>query len=173
MTMFKLQDYIRDIRDFPKQGIVYKDITPLLQDPEAARRTTDALLKALGDIHVDKVVGIESRGFFFATLLAQRLNAGFIPIRKPGKLPYETFSESYSLEYGDDVLEIHCDAIKPGEKVLIHDDVLATGGTAAAACKLVEKMGGEIVQCNFLMDIEFLNGKKKLKPYNVVSLLTV
>lgn len=171
--MFKLQDYIRDIHDFPKPGIVYKDITPLLQDPDAARKTTDALLKAVEDVHVDKVVGIESRGFFFATLLAERLNAGFIPIRKPGKLPYETFSETYSLEYGDDVLEIHSDAIKPGEKVLIHDDVLATGGTAAAACKLVEKMGGEIVQCNFLMDLKFLEGRKKLKPYKVVSLLTV
>lgn len=171
--MFKLQDYIRDIKDFPKPGIVYKDITPLLQDPEAARKTTDALLKTVGDLHVDKVVGIESRGFFFATLLAERLNAGFIPIRKPGKLPYETLQESYSLEYGEDVLEIHSDAIRPGEKVLIHDDVLATGGTAAAACKLVEKMGGEIVQCNFLMELEFLNGKEKLKSYKVVSLLTI
>lgn len=171
--MFKIQDYIRDIQDFPKPGIVYKDITPLLQDPVAARKTTDALLEALGDIKIDKVVGIESRGFFFATLLAERLNAGFIPIRKPGKLPFETFSESYSLEYGEDVLEIHSDAIKPGEKVLLHDDVLATGGTAEAACKLIEKMGGEIVQCNFLMDLDFLKGKEKLKKYKVVSLLTV
>ncbi|MFD0977856.1 adenine phosphoribosyltransferase [Salinimicrobium gaetbulicola] len=171
--MFKIQDYIRDIQNFPKPGIVYKDITPLLQDPVAARKTTDALLETLGDVKVDKVVGIESRGFFFATLLAERLNAGFIPIRKPGKLPYETFSESYSLEYGEDVLEIHCDAIKPGEKVLLHDDVLATGGTAEAACKLIEKMGGEIVQCNFLMDLDFLKGKEKLKKYKVASLLTV
>lgn len=171
--MFKIQDFIRDIKDFPKPGIVYKDITPLLQDPVAARKTTDALLETLGGIKVDKVVGVESRGFFFATLLAERLDAGFIPIRKPGKLPYETFKESYSLEYGEDILEIHCDAIKPGEKVLIHDDVLATGGTAQAACKLVEKMGGEIVQCNFLMDLAFLNGKDKLKKYNIASLLTV
>lgn len=173
VSMFKIQDYIRDIKDFPKPGIVYKDITPLLQDPEAARKTTDALLQTLGDVKVDKVVGIESRGFFFATLLAERLNAGFVPIRKPGKLPFETFSESYSLEYGEDVLEIHSDAIKPGEKVLLHDDVLATGGTAEAACKLIEKMGGEIVQCNFLMDLDFLNGKDKLKGYKVASLLTV
>ena len=171
--MFNIQDYIRDIKDFPKPGIVYKDITPLLQDPEAARRTTDALMEMIGDLQVDKVVGIESRGFFFATLLAQRLNAGFVPIRKPGKLPYDTLKESYSLEYGEDILEIHSDAIKPGEKVLIHDDVLATGGTAAAACKLVEKMGGEIVQCNFLMELDFLNGKEKIRSYNVASLLSV
>lgn len=171
--MFKIQDYIRDIKDFPKPGIVYKDITPLLQDPEAARKTTDALMEKIGDLRVDKVVGIESRGFFFATLLAERLNAGFIPIRKPGKLPYDTLQESYSLEYGEDVLEIHSDAIKPGEKVLIHDDVLATGGTAAAACKLVEKMGGEIVQCNFLMELGFLNGKDKLSSYQVESLLSI
>lgn len=171
--MFKIQDYIRDIKDFPKPGIVYKDITPLLQDPVAAKKTTEALLETLNGVKVDKVVGIESRGFFFATLLAERLNAGFVPIRKPGKLPFETFSESYSLEYGEDVLEIHSDAIKPGEKVLIHDDVLATGGTAEAACKLVEKMGGEIVQCNFLMDLDFLNGKEKLTKYKVASLLTI
>ena len=171
--MFNLQDYIRDIKDFPKPGIVYKDITPLLQDPEAARKTTDALMEKIAGLKVDKVVGIESRGFFFATLLAERLHAGFIPIRKPGKLPYDTLQESYSLEYGEDVLEIHSDAIKPGEKVLVHDDVLATGGTAAAACKLVEKMGGEIVQCNFLMELGFLNGKDKLGSYQVVSLLSI
>lgn len=171
--MFRLEDYIRDIKDFPKPGIVYKDITPLLQNPGASRQAADVLMKAIGDRHIEKVVGIESRGFFFATLLAERLRAGFIPIRKPGKLPYETLRESYALEYGEDVLEIHSDAIKPGEKVLIHDDVLATGGTAAAACKLVEKMGGEIVQCNFLMELSFLNGREKLKPYEVVSLLSI
>ncbi|MFD2518031.1 adenine phosphoribosyltransferase [Salinimicrobium flavum] len=171
--MFNLQDYIRDVPDFPKPGVVYKDITPLLQDPEAAKKATEILLEKLNGLKIDKVVGIESRGFFFATLLAERLHAGFVPIRKPGKLPYETYRENYSLEYGEDVLEIHKDAIKQGEKVLIHDDVLATGGTAAAACRLVEKMGGEIVQCNFLMELAFLHGKDKLKPYQVVSLLTV
>jgi adenine phosphoribosyltransferase len=171
--MINIEDYIRDIKDFPKPGIVYKDITPLLQDPEAAKRTTIALLEKVGGMQVDKVVGIESRGFFFATLLAEKLNAGFIPIRKPGKLPYETLKESYSLEYGEDILEIHSDAIKPGEKVLLHDDVLATGGTAAAACKLIEKMGGEIVQCNFLMELGFLNGKDKLTSYQVHSLLSL
>ncbi|GAB2779364.1 adenine phosphoribosyltransferase [Salinimicrobium soli] len=170
--MKELQKYIRDIADFPKPGIIYKDITPLLQNPGATERTTLALLDFLRDSSIDKVVGIESRGFFFATLLAQRLGAGFVPVRKPGKLPFETHRESYSLEYGEDVLEVHVDAIQKGEKVLIHDDVLATGGTAAAACKLVEKMGGEIIQCNFLMDLAFLNGKEKLKGYEVTSLFT-
>lgn len=170
--MKELQKYIRDIADFPKPGIIYKDITPLLQDPEATEKTTLALLDFLKNTSIDKVVGIESRGFFFATLLAQRLGAGFVPVRKPGKLPFETHRESYSLEYGEDVLEVHVDAIQKGEKVLIHDDVLATGGTAAAACKLVEKMGGEIIQCNFLMDLAFLNGKDKLKGYEVTSLFT-
>ncbi|MCC8358393.1 adenine phosphoribosyltransferase [Salinimicrobium sediminilitoris] len=170
--MFKIEDYIRDIKDFPKQGIVYKDITPLLEDPVATRNTLDAFLSFLEGHNIDKVVGIESRGFFFATLLAQELNAGFVPIRKPGKLPFDTHRESYSLEYGEDILEIHSDAIQQGEKVLVHDDVLATGGTAAAACKLVEKLGGEIVQCNFLMDLSFLNGKEKISSYKVVSLIS-
>ncbi len=168
----KLENYIRDIKDFPKPGIVYKDITPLLQNPEAMREGVTRFLERLGDVKIDKVVGIESRGFFFATLLAEKLNAGFVPIRKPGKLPYKTIKESYSLEYGTDTLEIHSDAIKKGEKVLIHDDVLATGGTAAAACKLVEDLGGEIVQLNFLMDLEFLKGRDKLAPHKVVSLFT-
>lgn len=170
--MIELRDFIRDIPDFPKPGIVYKDITPLLQNPEATKAAVHAFLDKLEDLRIDKVVGIESRGFFFATLLAQELNAGFIPIRKPGKLPFETHKESYSLEYGTDTLEIHVDAFEKGEKILVHDDVLATGGTAAAACKLVEKMGGEIVQCNFLMDLDFLKGREKLKPYEVVSLFT-
>ncbi|WP_029035265.1 adenine phosphoribosyltransferase [Salinimicrobium terrae] len=170
--MFKIEDYIRDIQDFPRTGIVYKDITPLLENPVATRKTLDAFLSFLEGEKIEKVVGIESRGFFFATLLAQELNAGFIPVRKPGKLPYQTYKESYSLEYGKDTLEIHCDAIKKGEKVLVHDDVLATGGTAAAACKLVEKLGGEIVQCNFLMDLDFLKGREKISFFKVVSLVT-
>ena len=170
--MFKIDNYIRDVKDFPKQGIVYKDITPLLEDPVATRKTLEAFLSFLEGMNIQKVVGIESRGFFFATLLAQELNAGFVPIRKPGKLPYKTYRESYSLEYGKDVLEIHCDAIKKGERVLVHDDVLATGGTAAAACKLVEKLGGEIVQVNFIMDLDFLKGKEKISAYNVVSLVS-
>lgn len=167
-----LQHLFREIPDFPKPGILYKDITPLLQNPEAMREGVNLFLENLGKTRVDKVVGIESRGFFFATLLAQKLNAGFVPIRKAGKLPYKTIRESCSLEYGEETLEIHSDAIRKGEKVLIHDDVLATGGTAAAACRLVEKLGGEIVQCNFIMDLSFLNGKEKLKGQKVVSLLT-
>ena len=167
-----LKEYIRDVPDFPKPGVVYRDITPLLQDPKAMRRTIDLFLERLGNRHIDKVVGIESRGFFFATLLAEKLNAGFIPVRKSGKLPHHTLKEEYALEYGKDTLEIHRDAIREGDKVLIHDDVLATGGTAAAACKMVEELGGDIVQCNFLIDIVFLNGKKKLENYTVVSLFS-
>lgn len=170
--MFEIRDHIRDIKDFPKPGIIYKDITPLLQSSIAMQRTTQALLDLLKGAKIDKVVGIESRGFFFATLLAQKLDAGFVPIRKPGKLPFSTLKESYALEYGEDTLEVHSDAIKEGDRILIHDDVLATGGTAAAACKLVERMGGDIIQCNFLMDLEFLKGKEKLASYDVVSLVT-
>ena len=167
-----LQEYIRDIPDFPKPGIVYRDITPMLQNPWAMREGVERFLEHLKEVEIDKVVGIESRGFFFATLLAEKLNAGFVPIRKPGKLPYKTHRESYSLEYGVDTLEIHQDAIEKGERILVHDDVLATGGTAAAACKLVEKLGGEIVQCNFLITLDFLNGKEKLSKYEVVSLFS-
>lgn len=170
--MFDIRNYIRDIKDFPKEGIIYKDITPLLQDAIATRKALDSFLRLLEGEKIDKVVGIESRGFFFATLLAQELNAGFVPIRKPGKLPFKTYRENYSLEYGTDILEVHCDAIEAGEKVLVHDDVLATGGTAAAACKLVEKMGGEIVQCSFLMDLNFLKGREKISSYKVVSLVS-
>lgn len=170
--MFNIQEYIRDIKDFPKKGIIYKDITPLLENPVATRKTLESFLSLIKAEKIDKVVGIESRGFFFATLLAQELGAGFVPVRKPGKLPYKTFRESYALEYGTDTLEVHTDAIFKGEKVLVHDDVLATGGTAAAACKLVEKMGGEIIQCNFLMDLSFLKGKEKISSYDVVSLVS-
>lgn len=163
--------YIRDIKDFPKEGIVFKDITPLLKDAKALNEAANALLELVGDYKIDKVVGMESRGFFFAPLLASKLEAGFIPVRKVGKLPYRTIREVYTLEYGEDILEIHEDAIENGERILIHDDVLATGGTAEAVCKLIEKMGGEIVQCNFLIELDFLNGKDKLKGYDVKSLL--
>lgn len=166
-----LADYIRDISDFPKQGVVFKDITPLLMDHTAMQETTRQLLDLVGNHQVDKVVGMESRGFFFATLLAYKLGAGFIPVRKPNKLPFNTISEPYSLEYGFDTLEMHSDAIQPGDRVLIHDDVLATGGTADAVCKLVEKLGGIIVQVNFLMELSFLNGREKLEGYEVKSLL--
>lgn len=166
-----LQDYIRTIHDFPNPGIVFKDITPLLNSPEATSACLDQLLAMLGEQKIDKVVGIESRGFFFATLLAYRLGAGFVPIRKQGKLPHTTIKRSYALEYGDDHIEMHIDALKKGDRVLLHDDVLATGGTAKAACELIEDMGGLIVQCNFLMEIEFLNGRSKIANYDVQSVL--
>jgi len=166
-----LHKYIKDVPDFPKRGIVFKDITPLLGNAEALKFAATSLLNCLGNIKVDKVIGVESRGFFFAALLARELNAGFVPVRKPGKLPSKVAIETYDLEYGTDTLEIHEDAISKGDKVLIHDDVLATGGTAEAVCKLVEKLGGEIVQCNFLLELDFLQGSKKLSNYNVTSLL--
>ncbi len=167
-----LEKYIRDIADFPKKGIVFKDITPLLGSSEATSECLKLLLKSLKNQKIDKVVGVESRGFFFATLLAQKLNAGFIPVRKPKKLPFETISASYELEYGSDSLEIHIDAIQKGDKVLIHDDVLATGGTAKAVCELVEKLGGEIIQVNFLMELSFLSGREKIKEYPVFAAIT-
>lgn len=163
--------YIRDIKDFPKQGIVFKDITPLLIDAQVLKSARNALLNLVVSKQVDKVVGMESRGFFFAPLLALELNAGFVPVRKAGKLPFETFKEAYNLEYGDDVLEIHADSIQKGDRILIHDDVLATGGTAAAVCRLIERMGGVIVQCNFLIELDFLKGADTLKDYEVKSLL--
>jgi adenine phosphoribosyltransferase len=159
----KIENYIRDIQDFPKEGILFKDITPLLNDPIARTECLKVLLESLKGQKIDKVVGAESRGFFFGMLLANELNAGFIPVRKPKKLPFEIISASYGLEYGFDSLEMHTDAIQKGDRVLIHDDVLATGGTAKAVCELVEKLGGEIVQCNFLMELSFLNGREKIK----------
>lgn len=167
----KITDYIRDIKDFPKEGVIFKDITPLLNHVEARNKALELLVQQINGKKIDKVIGVESRGFFFGTLLAQELNAGFVPVRKPKKLPYSTISQEYELEYGFDTLEIHIDAISPGDKVLLHDDVLATGGTAEAVCKLIEKLGGEIVQCNFLMELDFLNGKEKLKNYDVQALI--
>jgi adenine phosphoribosyltransferase len=167
-----LKKYIRDIQDFPKPGIGFKDITPLLINPIARQETLDLLLSNLKEKKIDKVIGVESRGFFFGILLAEALNAGFIPVRKPKKLPYETISASYDLEYGTDTLEIHIDAIQKGDKVLIHDDVLATGGTAKAVCELVERLGGEIVQCNFLMELSFLNGREKLGTNEIFAAIT-
>lgn len=166
-----LRSLIRDVPDFPKEGVIFKDITLLLQNPDALKETTNALIKLLNGQKIDKVVGMESRGFIFGPMLANRLNAGFVPIRKPGKLPSTTLSETYDLEYGTDTLEIHIDAIEKGDKVLIHDDVLATGGTANAACKLIERLGGEIVQCNFLIELTFLNGSSKINGYPTQSLL--
>ena len=165
------QAFIRDVEDFPKPGVIFKDITPLLNNAEALNKACESLLSMLEGLSIDKVVGVDSRGFIFAPMLASKLGAGFVPVRKKGKLPYKTLAESYSLEYGVDALEIHTDAINKGEKVLVHDDVLATGGTAKAVCKLVEQLGGEVVQCNFLIELSFLNGAEKLNGYPIKSLL--
>lgn len=167
----ELKKLIRDVPNFPKEGIIFKDITTLLKDFNGMRDAVDELYKFLKNKKITKVAGIESRGFILGGVLSQKLNAGFVPIRKPGKLPAETISESYSLEYGTDSIEIHKDAIQQGDKVLLHDDLLATGGTMEAACKLVERLGGEVVQISFLIELTFLNGRDKLKKYDVRSLI--
>jgi len=167
-----LRKYIRSIRDFPIKGIMFRDITTLLKDPVAISETFNKLLAFCKDQKFDKVVGIESRGFIFGAMLANELQAGFVPARKPGKLPGETETQTYQLEYGLDKIEIHKDAISGGDKVLIHDDLLATGGTAEAACKLVEKLGGEVVQLSFIIELSFLNGREKIRKYEVHSLVT-
>lgn len=172
MTQLALAKYVRDIPDFPKKGILFKDLTPLLQNPEAFRTAEDCLFELAKEYKIDKVVGIESRGFLFGSLLASRLGAGFVPVRKPGKLPHATLSESYALEYGTDRLEIHRDAIRPGEQVLLHDDLLATGGTAAAACKLIQRLKGNIVQVSFLLELSSLRGRERLTGYPVNALIT-
>ena len=166
-----LLEFIRDIPDFPEKGIVFKDITPLLGNSDALKAALKGLLTLLDGQQIDKVVGMESRGFFLGPALAMELGAGFVPLRKPGKLPYSTFSQAYGLEYGKDTLEMHTDAIKAGERVLIHDDVLATGGTAEAASKLVEQAGGEVVQCNFLIELDFLKGRERIAQYTAHSLI--
>jgi adenine phosphoribosyltransferase len=162
---------IRSVPNFPKQGIVFRDITTLLKDPSAFQRASDVLFERYKHDRVDKVVSIESRGYILGAVLAYRLNAGFVPIRKPGKLPAETISETYTLEYGTDTLEIHTDAIRTGERVLIHDDLLATGGTVQAACRLVERLGGVILGLSFLIELDFLSGRQKLGSRDVFSII--
>lgn len=166
-----LKSHIRNVKDFPKTGIMFRDITTLLKNPEAFNYTLEQLLDFTKGKKISKVVGIESRGFIFGSVLAHKLNCGFIPVRKPGKLPAEKVSISYSLEYGEDKLEMHKDAIQPGDKVLVHDDLLATGGTMNAVCQLIEQLGGEIVQVSFIVELSFLNGRDKLKPYDVRSIV--
>ncbi len=158
-----LKETIRTVPNWPKKGIMFRDITTLLKDGEAFAEACDKLYKRYKGKGISKVAGIESRGFIFASVLAYKLGVGFVPLRKPGKLPAETVKEEYELEYGKDAIEIHKDAISPGEKVLIVDDLIATGGTAAAAVKLVEKLGGEVVECAFLIDLPDLKGKEKIK----------
>ena len=162
-----LEQYIRDVPDFPKPGIVFKDITPLLADAAAMQDAVTQLVQPYALAGAEIVTGIESRGFIFGALAAERLGVGFVPIRKPGKLPAETISESYELEYGTDSVEIHADAIRSGQKVLMVDDLLATGGTMEAACKLVMKLGGEIVGAAFVIELSFLPGRAKLDDLGV------
>ncbi|NNG26359.1 MAG: adenine phosphoribosyltransferase [Ignavibacteriaceae bacterium] len=167
----ELKKHIRSIKDFPKKGIMFRDITTLLKEPKAFNKALDELLAFTDQVKIDKVVGIESRGFIFGSVIAQKLGVGFIPARKPGKLPAETESAIYQLEYGEDKIEMHKDAINPGNKVLLHDDLLATGGTAEAVTKLIERLGGEVVQISFLIELSFLNGRDKLTGYNIKSLI--
>jgi adenine phosphoribosyltransferase len=150
---------------------MFRDITTLLKSPEAFNYTLEQLVVFTKGIKINKVVGIESRGFIFGAILSHKVNCGFVPVRKPGKLPAEKVSVSYSLEYGEDKLEIHKDAIQPGDKVLVHDDLLATGGTMSAVCQMIEKLGGEVVQISFLIELLFLNGRDKLKSYDVRSIV--
>ncbi len=166
-----LKELIRDIPDFPKKGIVFKDITPLLQNPSGLKEIVNKTTDYYSNKKIDIIVGAEARGFLFGPAVAINLNAGFVPVRKPGKLPYETVSETYELEYGTDTLEVHKDAIKAGDNVLMIDDLLATGGTMAACCKLVESLGGEIAGCAFLIELGFLNGKELLSKYDIFSLV--
>jgi len=164
-----IEDFIRDVPDFPKEGIVFKDITPLLGNIEALRKTLDDLAGPYRGSGVEIVTGVESRGFIFASMMADELGAGFVPIRKPGKLPAETISQSYDLEYGTDTVEIHADAISPGQKVLMVDDLLATGGTIQAACRLVNKLGGDIIGAAFVVELCFLAGRSKLDAMGIES----
>lgn len=166
-----LKEKIRVIEGFPKEGISFKDITTILQDGEALRYTVDKLIEFVMDKKIDVIVGPEARGFLMGTPIAYKLGVGFVPVRKPGKLPADTIKYEYDLEYGSDALEIHKDSIKPGQKVLIVDDLLATGGTIGSVAKLVEQLGGEVVAINFLIELTGLNGREKLKGYEVNSLV--
>src|SRR5712691_3939389 len=171
LLMNHLKSLIREVPDFPKPGILFYDITTLLKDPGGLRSVIDELGGSSAAKGVDKVVGIEARGFIFAPAVAYALKAGFVPVRKPNKLPAETERIEYQLEYGTDALEIHRDAIQPGQRVLIVDDVLATGGTAGAVAKLVEKLGGSVVGLSFVIELDFLNGRDKLPGYDIRALV--
>jgi len=166
-----IRQAIRDIPDFPKPGIVFKDITPLLSNGPLFSKTIDLIAERYQGQKIDAVLGIESRGFIIGSAVAYKLGAGFSVVRKPGKLPYETHSASYSLEYGTDTLEIHIDALPPAARVVIADDLIATGGTAAATAQLVSKLGGTVVECAFVIELAFLKGREKLNPYPVYSVL--
>ncbi len=169
--MHQLASLIRNVPDFPKKGIVFRDITTLLKDPHAFRKALDIFYERYKDEKIDIVVGMESRGFIFGAALAERLGAGFVPIRKHGKLPAQTLKEEYALEYGKDTVEIHTDAIAKGQRVLMHDDLIATGGTIAAGCKLVERLGGTIIGLAFLVELAFLHGRAQVPNYNIFSIV--
>jgi adenine phosphoribosyltransferase len=167
-----LEEKIRDVPDFPEPGIVFKDIMPLLADPVTLHETVDLLAEWIEPRKPDVIIGAEARGFMLGAALAYKLGCGFVAARRPGKLPWKTVSATYALEYGENALELHADAITPGQRVLVHDDLLATGGTAAAICDLVEQLGGEIVGLAFVIELTFLEGRKLLEKYDVFSLIT-
>lgn len=167
----KLRAAIRDVRDFPKPGIVFKDITTVLKDGDLFRQSVDLFLAECRDHKIDKIVGIDARGFLFGSSVAYELGVGFVPLRKKGRLPYKTESASYTLEYGEAEMELHIDAIERGEKIVLIDDLLATGGTSASAITLIKKVGGDLISAMFLIELEFLHGRKKLEGANVVSFL--
>lgn len=169
--MKKLEEYVRSIPDFPEPGIIFRDITTILQDPDGLHLAIQSMQDKLKDTEFDVVVGTESRGFIFGVPIAYNLHKAFVPVRKKGKLPCETVSMEYDLEYGSDVIEMHKDSIKPGQKVVLVDDLVATGGTIEAAIKLVEKLGGEVVKVVFLMELAGLKGRERLKGYEVESVL--
>lgn len=166
-----LRAAIRDVADYPKSGIVFKDITPLLADPGLLRTSIDLLVATVRGRHIDKVVGIDARGFIFAAAVADRIGAGFVPVRKKGKLPWKTRQTSYSLEYGESVVEIHEDAVHAGESILLVDDLLATGGTSGAAARLIADLGATLVGMSFLIELEFLHGREKLQPHQIDSII--
>jgi len=165
-----LKNKIRTVPHWPIEGVMFRDITTLLQDPEAFKEACDRLYERYKDVEIDKIVAIDARGFIFGGVLAYKLDVGFVPVRKAGKLPHKTISESYTLEYGENVVEMHKDAIKKGERILVVDDLIATGGTISAATKLIEKLEGDIVECVFLVELPDLQGREKIKNYNVFAL---
>ncbi len=169
MIESKIKLTVRDVADFPKPGIIFKDITPILKDAGLCAEITKALAEQVAGVDIDVVAGIESRGFLFGMMLAQALQVPFVPIRKAGKLPFKTIQQSYSLEYGEAVLELHQDALLPGQKVLIHDDLLATGGTVVAASKLIQKMDAEVAAFSFIIGLDFLKGKERLHTYSPLT----
>ena len=166
MIQQQIKDVIRDINNFPKQGIVFKDITPILKDPKLCSDIVDAFIDQLADIKIDVVAGVESRGFLFGLTLANKLNVPFVPVRKAGKLPFTVKQKVYELEYGTATIELHTDAFKPGQHVLIHDDLLATGGTVTAASELIQEMGGVVAGYTFVVGLNFLNGKERIATIN-------